>query len=118
MTVTMYVNSFVSTILVIIVLYYSHRMLQLQFYRYCKLDLIRLMFFSQSPMCMHANNILNFVETAGAHVVKHTMNHLISHGLSIESIVQGRYHGFLTVGVRTTVDTLYRMFSSRFFDTE
>ncbi len=111
---TMYINSFVSTILVVIVLYYSHRMLQLQFYRYCKLDLFRLLLFNQSPMCIHANNILNFVETAGGHVIKHVMNQMLSHGLSIDSIMQtGRYQGALTIGIRTAIDTLYRIVFSR-----
>ena len=61
----------VSAILVTVALYYAHRLLQLQYYRHCKADLIRVVLFNQSAMCTHIANVLQVVEVAYHQVVKH-----------------------------------------------
>ncbi len=53
----------ISTVLVFtFVLYWAHRLLQLQHYRHCRADLFRVVLYSQSTMCTHVANVLNLVE--------------------------------------------------------
>lgn len=106
---TIYINSCISTVIVMVILYYSHRILQLQVYRYCKFDLFRIIFFNQSPMCIHANNILAFVESAGQYVSRHLMSILLTNGFTANAFMRlGNYDGILTVGFRTFFDMLYK----------
>jgi hypothetical protein len=66
----MRVRSVLSAVLVTLILYYAHRLLQLQYYRRCKADLIRVVLFNQSTMCTHIANVLQLVEMAYQQVVK------------------------------------------------
>jgi len=77
MSLGRYINSVVSSLFLAVVMYYAHRMLQLHHYRYCRRDLIRIIFYDQSLMCTHITRILKIVEEAGNHVVKHLMSHVI-----------------------------------------
>lgn len=61
------------------VLYWAHRLLQLQHYRYCRADLFRVVFYSQSTMCTHVASILQVVEI----VYQHAIKILASHALNI-----------------------------------
>jgi hypothetical protein len=63
-------RSILSAVLVTLILYYAHRLLQLQYYRRCKADLIRVVLFNQSTMCTHIANVLQLVEVAYHQVVK------------------------------------------------
>jgi hypothetical protein len=53
-----------------VVLYFSHRLLQMQHHRHCKSDLFRIVMFDQSPVCVHMTNVLNLVEVACHHAAK------------------------------------------------
>ena len=53
----------------IFMMYWAHRMLQLQYHRHCKADIVRIMLFNQSTMCMHISGLLNVVEYACNHAV-------------------------------------------------
>lgn len=59
-------------------LYLVHRLLQLQYYRHCKADLIRVVLFNQSVMCTHIDNILKVVEVAYHQVVKQATSHILA----------------------------------------
>lgn len=76
----------ISTIILSMVMYYAHRMLQLQYYHHCRSDLFRILFFHQSPICMHVTNILNIVETAGNQLVKYMMDRVLQNGLLLGGI--------------------------------
>ncbi len=58
-------------------LYWAHRVLQLQYHRHCKADLIRVVLFNQSVMCSHIAGILNLVELACNQAVKHLTAHVL-----------------------------------------
>lgn len=66
-------------------LYWGHRILQLQHHKHCRADIIRIVLYNQSMMCTHIASILNLVEMACTHTVKH----LTSHILTILNIVAG-----------------------------
>lgn len=76
----------VATFILSMVMYYAHRMLQLQYYHHCRSDLFRILFFHQSPICMHVTNILNIVETAGNQLVKYMMDRIVQNGLLLGGI--------------------------------
>ena len=66
-------------------LYWGHRILQLQHHKHCRADIIRVVLYNQSMMCTHISSILNLVEMACTHTVKH----LTSHILTVLNIVAG-----------------------------
>jgi hypothetical protein len=112
----MFINSIVSTIILAIIVYYTHRILQLQYYHYCKSDLIRVIFFNQSPICMHITNILSIVETAGGQVVRRIMDNIIS-GITYDparrNVHSVEHSGILGIGIRTVMDVLGQSIFSR-----
>jgi hypothetical protein len=132
-------HSIASTVIIGMIMYFAHRMLQLQYYRYCRSDLIRIIFFNQSPICMHVTNILSIVETAGNHVVKHVMDSVLQRGFSLSvgdytsnaassflGAQQQQQHSYggggaalntpLSIGMRTIADMVCRaLFPSRYF---
>ena len=61
-----------------IILYYAHRLLQLHYYRHCKSDLFRVVLFEQSVMCVHITNVLNLVEVACHQAVKQITAHVLN----------------------------------------
>jgi len=79
----------IATLILSMVMYYAHRMLQLQYYHHCRSDLFRILFFHQSPICMHVTNILNIVETAGNQLVKYMMDRVLHNGLLLGGIAGG-----------------------------
>lgn len=110
-----YVNSIAATAILAIVMYYAHRMLQLQYYRYCRSDLIRVIFFHQSPICTHVTTVLNIVESAGNQVVKHVMDNVLHNGFFIGSDAYRQIPGaapaqgsVLSVVARTMTDVVWR----------
>ena len=52
------------------VLYWAHRILQLQHYKHCRADLFRVVLYSQSTMCTHTASLLNIVEVVYQHAIK------------------------------------------------
>ena len=58
-------------------LYWAHRVLQLQYHRHCKADLIRVVLFNQSVMCSHIAGVLNLVELACNQAVKQVTAHVL-----------------------------------------
>lgn len=52
-------------------MYTLHRMLQQEYYRQCKADLFRVVFYERSAMCTHTAQILQVMEIAHQQVVKH-----------------------------------------------
>jgi len=126
-------HSIASTVIIAMVMYFSHRLLQLQYYRYCRSDLIRIIFFNQSPICMHVTSILSIVETAGNHVVKHVMDSVLHCGFAIStgdnagatsSFLGAQQHSYggvphqntpLSIGMRTIADIVWKaLFPSRY----
>lgn len=73
----MRVKPMVAALVVTVVMFYAHRMLQLQYYRHCKADLIRVVLFNQSAMCVHIANILQVVEVAYHQVIKQITSQVI-----------------------------------------
>jgi hypothetical protein len=59
-----------SILLFMFVLYWAHRMLQLQHYRHCRADLFRVVLFSQSSMCTHIATLLHVVEMMYRRAIK------------------------------------------------
>lgn len=74
----MHVKPVAATFLLAVILYYAHRLLQLQHYRYCKSDLIRVVLFDQSAMCVHITNVLHIVEVASQQVVRQVTSHVLN----------------------------------------
>jgi hypothetical protein len=66
----MRVKPLVAAAIVTVIMFYAHRLLQLQYYRHCKSDLIRVVLFNQSAMCVHIANVLQVVEVAYHQVIK------------------------------------------------
>lgn len=66
------------TAVVTFTLYFVHRLLQLQYYRHCKADLIRVVLFHQSPMCTHISSVINVVEVAYHQVIKNVMTQVMN----------------------------------------
>jgi hypothetical protein len=60
-----------------IALFIVHRLLQQQYYTQCKADLIRVVFYDQSAMCVHISQILQVVEVAYQQVVKQVMSSVL-----------------------------------------
>jgi hypothetical protein len=56
-----------------IALFMVHRLLQQQYYTQCKADLIRVVFYDESAMCVHIAQVLKVVELAYQQVVKQVM---------------------------------------------
>ena len=59
-------------------MYYAHRFLQLQYFRHCKADLIRIVLFDKSPMCVHISNALQLVEVAYHQVIKQITTQIVA----------------------------------------
>jgi hypothetical protein len=59
-------------------LYFAHRLLQLQYYRRCKADLFRVVLFDRSPMCVHVSSVLGAVELAYHELFKRAAGHAAS----------------------------------------
>ncbi len=94
----MRVKSVVSIVLVTLILYYAHRLLQLQYYRRCKADLIRVILFNQSTMCTYIANVLQLVEVAYNQVVRHLAAHVLGvlgAGGAIGNVADGFLNQFL-----------------------
>ena len=62
-----------TAVLVPAFVYYAHRLLQLQYYRHCKADLIRVVLFRDSVVCTHASSALQLVEVAYNQLVRHLL---------------------------------------------
>ena len=69
---------FIVTAIVTFTLYFAHRLLQLQYYRHCRADLIRVVLFNQSPMCTHISSVINVVEVAYHQVIKNVMTQVMA----------------------------------------
>lgn len=57
-------RAMIGVILLTYVLYWAHRLLQLQHYRHCKADLFKIVLNGQSTMCTHIGSVLHVVEFA------------------------------------------------------
>ena len=53
-----------------VAVYVLHRFVQMQYYVHCRADLVRIVFFQQSAMCVHMAELLNVVEIAYQQVIK------------------------------------------------
>jgi hypothetical protein len=72
------IKPFLLTAIVTFTLYFAHRLLQLQYYRHCRADLIRVVLFNQSPMCTHISSVINVVEVAYHQVIKNVMTQVMA----------------------------------------
>ena len=70
-------RTLLSALVAAFMMYWAHRVLQLQYHRHCKADLIRVVLFNQSVMCSHIAGVLNLVELACNHAVKHVTAHVL-----------------------------------------
>lgn len=66
----MRIKPLLAAAIVTIIMFYAHRLLQLQYFRHCKSDLIRVVLFNQSAMCVQIANVLQVVEVAYHQVIK------------------------------------------------
>jgi hypothetical protein len=72
-----YSRPILSALLVAVVMYWAHRVLQLQHHRHCKADLIRVVLFNQSVMCAQISNVLSIVEATSNQAVRHVAAHVL-----------------------------------------
>jgi hypothetical protein len=87
-------RTIVSVALLSFVLYWAHRLLQLQHYRHCRADLFRVVLNSQSTLCTHVGTVLHLVEF----VYHQSVRIIAAHALG----ALGAGIGFGDVGVLTS----------------
>lgn len=74
---------FISKFAVVMVLaslaaiYISHRALRTQYFKHCHRDLIRVIMFDQSPLCINVAHIISVLELACNQVVKHATTYML-----------------------------------------
>lgn len=81
------IRPFVVIMGIAVIVYWSHRVLQMQYHRHCKADLFRVILFNQSVMCSQISSILGVVELVSNNAVKHVASQLL-----------GMLHGVATSG--------------------
>jgi hypothetical protein len=105
-------NSIALIALLCTTLYYSHRMLQFMYYKYCKFDLFKVIFFEQSPVCMHITNFIGIIEASGHEAVKYTIRgvfRVLERGGGAEMLDASAGEG----GTTSYYDAIGAIFSSR-----
>lgn len=72
-------RAILSTVVSMILIYWSHRTLKMQHHHYCSSDMFRIIMYSQSNMCSHIATLINIVEMACGHFAMHFSSSLFGY---------------------------------------
>jgi hypothetical protein len=61
----------------IVAIYWAHRALRMQYFRHCHRDLVRVIMFDQSAICVNVANILSVLEVSCNQVVRHATTYML-----------------------------------------